>query len=285
MTEGLEALRDWCGSTRESVDIVSAGAVAELSATLDYDTTLAGEGELLPPCWHWLFFHEPVPTLALDKDGHPQRGGFLPPVPLPRRMWAGGRLRFHAPLLVGQVLQRVSTVTDVTAKTGRSGDLVFVTVNHTYSVGDTLCIEERQDIVYRGESGRKNTPAQEASAPAFDFAREVIPGPVTLFRYSALTFNSHRIHYDSDYAVNVEGYPGLVVQGPLTATFLLDLLCREVPGQVVRAFEFRGLGPLFASEPVTLGGRRDSTGVELNALNAQRALSMTARAEFESSGA
>jgi 3-methylfumaryl-CoA hydratase len=163
----------------------------------------------------------------IGPDGHPKRGGFLPPVPLPRRMWAGSRLTFVQPVRVGDALTRESRILDVSGKEGRTGHLVFVTVRHDYSLASGLAITEEHDIVYRdnpqpGQPAPKPTPAPTDS----QFSREIVPDPVLLFRYSALTFNGHRIHYDRSYVTEVEGYPGLIVHGPLIATLLLDLLRR-----------------------------------------------------------
>jgi len=266
------------GRTGVREDLIAAAPVAGLSAALDYDTTRAGAGGELPALWHWLFFHETAPASCLGADGHPLRGDFLPPVALPRRMWAGGRLSFLAPLRVGDIARRESVIVAVDEKQGRSGALVFVRLAHRISQGGRLCIEEEQDLVYRGSGG--NTPAAMEAPGSAQFARTVTPDPVLLFRYSALTFNSHRIHFDRDYATREEGYAGLVVQGPLTATLLLDLLQRERPDAVPRRFEFRGLRPLTDGGPLSLQGRSDAGHCDLWALDGEGALAMQARAEL-----
>lgn len=275
----IAKLQGWRGSRRDTRDVIAPGPVAALSAALDYPAPLAHEGEELPPCWHWLFFHEHARASDVGEDGHPRRGGFLPPVPLPRRMWAGGRVSFHTPVHIGDTLRRESTVTDINVKSGRSGELVFVTVQHAHYRQDTLCIDERQELVYRdkeGSAGSESSP--ECDAPAQDVVREVTPDALLLFRYSALTFNGHRIHYDRDYATEVEGYPERVVQGPLTATLLLDAMRRAMGVNDVRSFEFRGRRPLFAGAPITLCARRDGSEVELCALGGRGELAMSARA-------
>lgn len=278
----INNLQRWIGRQETCADVVTRAPVKGLSAALDYATPRAGPGEPLPPLWHWLYFLPAPPASDVDVDGHARRGGFLPPVPLPRRMWAGGSLRFACALRVGDEVHRVSTIEDISHKRGGSGELVFVTVGHRIFRGDTLAIEEQQQLVYReAVSGTIAPPAQAAPAQAH-WSREIRPDPVLLFRYSALTFNSHRIHYDRDYAMGAEGYAGLVVQGPLTATLLLDLLHREVsgPGERPASFRFRGIRPLLEGAPLRLQGRRDGNSVRLWALDASGALAMDAQAEL-----
>ncbi len=285
----LEALRGWIGRQETRTDIIAAAPVAGLSATLDYTTPRAAPGEPLQPLWHWLYFLPATAASAIDRDGHARRGGFLPPVPLPRRMWAGSDIRFVAPLYVGDVVERVSLIEDVSHKRGRSGELVFVTVLHRLARGEQLVLEERQHLVYREAGGGEaavlptqastQAPAQAAPAAA-QWSRAIQPDPVLLFRYSALTFNSHRIHYDRDYATGEEGYPGLVVQGPLAATLLVDLLERELPGVQLRSFRFRGNRPLLEGADILLQGRREGERAELWALDAGGAPALTASAEF-----
>jgi 3-methylfumaryl-CoA hydratase len=198
-------------------------------------------------------------------DGHPKRGDFLPPVPLPRRMWAGGRLTFHEPLKVGERAVRTSTIVNIEDKTGRSGRLVFVTVQHDIEVAGELRIEEEHDIVYRDAPHPGAAPQKAAPAPDGETWRRTINAdPVMLFRYSALTFNSHRIHYDYPYVTEVEGYPGLVVHGPLIATLLVDLVRRELPEATVQSFAFKALRPTFANQPFTVCGKPSDDGKTLD---------------------
>jgi 3-methylfumaryl-CoA hydratase len=273
-------LQRWIGKTETRTDVLAAAPVAALSATLNYTQPRASVGDVLPPCWHWMYFQDVVAASALGVDGHSARGGFLPPVSLPRRMWAGSRLRFIAPLIVGTAVRRVSTIASVTHKQGRSGELVFVKVAHQIFQGEMLALEEEQDLVYR-ELGVTNVVPLPRPAPAVaQWSRELRPGAVLLFRYSAITFNSHRIHYDRDYAVGEEGYASLVVQGPLTATLLLDLLQRELPGVDVLTFEFRAIRPLLEGMPLLLQGRQDGREVRLWALDASGALAMEAQARL-----
>ncbi|MEO7643015.1 MAG: MaoC family dehydratase N-terminal domain-containing protein [Ramlibacter sp.] len=255
-------LQAWVGRTETRQDQVRPQAMAALAATLDRDSAEPAIGAGLPPLWHWLYFTPLTRASETGPDGHALRGGFLPPVPLPRRMWAGGRLRFHQPLRVGDAITRVSRIGDVQVKQGRAGALVFVTVGHAISGPSGLAVSEEHDIVYR------ELPAPDAPQPVPQpapvdegFSRRIVPDPVLLFRYSALTLNGHRIHYDRPYATQVEGYPGLVVHGPLIATLLLDLLWRERPQAQVRAFSFRAVGPVFDIHGFTACGR-EQTGAD-----------------------
>jgi 3-methylfumaryl-CoA hydratase len=273
--------RGWLGRSERRTDLLTPTAAAAFAATLGYDEPAPPLGAELPPLAHWLLFPALAPGSALDADGHTRRGDFLPPVPLPRRMWAGGRLEFQHSLRIGDELTRVSRIAAIDSKRGRSGELVFVTVCHEISDGLGLALLEEQDIVFRGPPlvGTSPTPAQPA-IPA-EFERLIVPDPVLLFRYSALTFNAHRIHYDLPYATGVEGYPGLVVHGPLLATFLLDLLHRQQPEARVRRFTFRAQRPLFGHQSfVVCGHRNDERCVTLWARGPGGELAMQAQAEL-----
>ncbi len=251
--------RSWVGRSERRVDEVTAAPAAALAATLDIDDAAPGPGAALPPLWHWLYFLPRALARDIGRDGHPQRGGFLPPVPLPRRMWAGGRLQFHRPLRIGEAITRESKIISVEAKTGRSGSLVFVGVQHELSTSDGIALVEKQDIVYRDAAQPGAVAAAALPAPDNEtFRRDVTPDPVLLFRYSALTFNGHRIHYDRTYACETEGYPGLVVHGPLIATLLLDLLRAECPAAQVTRFAYKAVSPLFDLHGFALCGRADS---------------------------
>jgi 3-methylfumaryl-CoA hydratase len=280
-TVDINELQRWVGKTETRGDVISAASVAALSASLDHEHPRALIGDSLPPCWHWLYFQEAVAATGLGVDGHARRGGFLPPVSLPQRMWAGSRLCFCAPLTVGKSVRRVSSIATITHKPGRNGELVFVTVRHQIFQDEKLAIEEEQDLVYR-EPGAANVVPLPRPAPAIaQWSRDIRPDTVLLFRYSALTFNSHRIHYDRDYATREEGYASLVVQGPLTATLMLDLLHREIPDAEVAAFEFRAIRPLLEGLPLRLQGRRDDGEVRLWAMDASGALAMEAQARLD----
>jgi 3-methylfumaryl-CoA hydratase len=262
-----EALRAWVGRQETLHDTIAARPVAALAATLDHALDDAAEGMPLPPLWHWLSFLPLARQSEIGADGHPRRGGFLPPVPLPRRMWAGSQLEFRVPLRVGDRVARTSTVEDVSSKSGRSGQLVFVKVRHEVRVEgeEEPALREWHDIVYReaqkpGEGG----PPPQASPAELAWRRTVDPDPVLLFRYSALTFNGHRIHYDRDYVTRVEGYPGLVVHGPLIATLLMDLLRRERAEAPVSAFRFKAVRPIFDGRPFHVNGAPSSDGREVH---------------------
>jgi len=238
-------LTDWLGNSEERHDQIVAFPANALSATLNYDVKYL-DGSVLPPLWHWLYF---LPIYRLDQanyDGHAALGGFLPPVKLPRRMWAGSRVSFLYDLTIGTEARKVSTIKSIQQKSGKSGDLVFVTVAHQVFQNDTCCIEEEHDIVYR------SAPNIHATAPVLkttdtppEFSYVVKPDPILLFRYSALTFNGHRIHYDQPFCIETEGYEGLVVHGPLLATMMLDLIRQNFPDAVVKYFQFRALAPVF----------------------------------------
>ena len=258
VSRGLPHWREWLGRSEQRVDFVSAAPLAALAATLDRDEAEPVPGSDVPPLAHWLYFLPAVPAHNLGNDRHPQRGGLLPPVPLPRRLWAGSRLVFHHALQVGDEITRRSQLVHVKAKAGRSGPLVFATLRHEIGNARGLAIEEEQDIVYSEQPAAGMPPPSAQAAPADEsFARELMPDPVLLFRYSALSFNAHRIHYDRRHAIDVEGYPGLVVQGPLIATLLLDLLRRERPQARLKAFSFRVQRPTFDTHRFQVCGRDD----------------------------
>lgn len=248
---GYEA---WMGRSETESDVASASRIAGLAALLD-EAAPAWRERLLPPLGHWLHFRPTVPQSQIDADGHPKRGGLslLPPIPLPRRMWAGSRIWFNADIELSAAMERRTTIGSITPKRGRSGDMVLVTLVHEIESGGRMAIREEQDIVYR-EPGERiaAAPPGDANCALVEGARRVTIGPVELFRYSALTFNAHRIHYDREYAQEVEGYPGLVVQGPLTATLLLTHFLKTHPGSQVQGFSFRAQAPLFAGEAFDL---------------------------------
>ena len=282
MALSIDEWRNWIGVTVTADDVVAAAPARALAATLDRENEFA-PGHPLPPPWHWLYFLSMSPLAGTGPDGHPKRGGFLPPVPLPRRMWAGSRMEFFAPLRVGDVVHRVSRIADVSAKEGRTGTLVFVTVRHEIANAQGPLLVDEHDIVYRDLPRSGESPPSPKMAPHnYAWAREIRPDPVLLFRYSALTFNSHRIHYDHPYVTAVEGYPGLVVHGPLLATLLLDLLLRQRPQARVTRFEFRAIRPLFDTAPFAVCGRPDSDGhdIALWAKDADGQLCMEATASI-----
>ncbi len=256
-------LKEWIGKAETVDDVVTATPYAALSATLDRPPERPPPGTPLPALWHWLYFLPLYRQSEVGPDGHAKRGGFLPPIPLPRRMWAGSQLQFLEPLRIGDAVTRTSTIEDVTEKSGRSGALVFVRVRHEIRRRDEApaALVEFHDIVYReaprpGEVAPPPKPAPAQSA----WERRWVPDDVLLFRYSALTFNSHRIHYDRRYVTTVEGYPGLIVHGPLIATLLLDLLRHELPEAEVARYEFRAVRPLFDLDPFFVCGEPQGDG-------------------------
>ena len=284
MTElDAETLRGWVGKREMRTDVIDARPVALLSATLDRDDPPPKPGDVLPPLWHWLYFLPAYRQSEVGPDGHAKRGGFLPPVPLPRRMWAGSRIEWQGPLAIGDEVSRNSSIVSVVPKHGRSGDLVFVVVRHEISTAAGLALVEEHDIVYRGlaapEGERAPATSGAQSVGPAAWMRRVVPDDVLLFRYSALTFNGHRIHYDRRYVTEVEGYPGLVVHGPLLATLLVDLLRRQHPNASLRRFEFRAMAPLFDVAPFDVCGRPEGNGqVSLWAQGPDGALAMRATA-------
>ena len=279
----LAFLQQWKGKSEQHHDTINLNMAAALAAVLDR-AAAPQPGDALPALWHWIYFWSIHAQSEVGPDGHAKRGGFLPPVPLPRRMWAGGRLTFDAPLPVGAAATRTSRILDVTAKQGRSGNLAFVTVQHQIAHEGRVSITEEHDIVYR-DMPLKGAPAPAPKMAPADAAwrRTVTPDPVLLFRYSALTFNGHRIHYDRSYVTEVEGYPGLIVHGPLIATLLVDLLYRNRPDAQLAAFEFRAVGPIFDIEPFAVCGQPDADGrtVQLWAKNARGELAMQAIATLK----
>ena len=292
-TSGRDALAQdyeaWVGGVRVREEIVAPWPARAFAATLDRDSGPYGMGARLPAGWHWLYFHDPVPASRLGPDGHEARGDFLPDVPLPGRMWAGGRLRFHGPLALGDRAKRTSTIERIVPKEGRSGPLVFVTVRHEIAGPEGLAVEEEQDIVYRGgspEGGAAKSGARGAGAGGWERPEgaetvdRFVADEVTLFRFSALTFNGHRIHYDHPYATGAEGYPGLVVHGPLLALLLLDAGAR-LRGRPLRRFEYRALAPVFQGEIIELVASPSSSvpdeEAQLWAAHSQRGPAMEAR--------
>jgi 3-methylfumaryl-CoA hydratase len=280
----LDQLQKWIGCTEENIDIVTAHLVRGLRATLFMEIGEPKPGDAAPFTAHWCLAQPVYPMSQLGPDGHPTRGGFLPPVPLPRRMWAGGELEFIDTLRVGDEMKRSSRISDVTMKTGSTGPLCFVSVQHEVTTPRGVAIRERQDIVYRdvAPAGQNAPPAKPASAPPTAKHREShMADEVLLFRYSALTFNGHRIHYDRDYVTKEEGYPGLVVHGPLIATLLVDLVRRHAPQARINAFTFKAVSPLFDGAQMSVNATPSDDGVvKLWAANSNGALAMAAEVQL-----
>jgi 3-methylfumaryl-CoA hydratase len=280
----IDLLQTWIGRTETHDDLMSPWTASALAATLRNDDQPWPAGRALPPLWHWCYFLPTSPQIQLGPDGHPARGGFLPPVPLPRRMWAGSQLEFLAPLPLGAPARKTSRVVDVTLKQGKAGALVFVKVAHEVHAGDTLVLRDAHDIVYReaakpGEAAPPQAPPADAA-----WSAEHRPDATLLFRYSALTFNSHRIHYDHPYVTQVEGYDDLVVHGPLIATLLLEAAQQHNPGRQVLGYSFKAVRPLTCGRLLRVCGHAaDADGkLALWAEDGQGALLMQASAEFTS---
>jgi 3-methylfumaryl-CoA hydratase len=281
MAIDLLELQAWVGRTEERTDRVTPVPLAALAATLDRDEPPPVEGSAIAPLRHWLYFLPLYRRSETGPDGHAKRGGFLPPVPLPRRMWAGGRLEFRHPLRVGDGIERVSRIVSVKHKRGRTGELVFVLVRHEVRTRGDVAIVEEHDIVYRDPPAPGETPPAPKAAPTdAQWRQDVVSDDVLLFRYSALTFNGHRIHYDRRYVTTVEGYPGLVVHGPLIATLLVDLARDHCAPADIATFSFRAVQPLFDVAPFAVCGTRepDSEAVRLWAQDADGRLAMEATA-------
>lgn len=285
MTEAGTDYGDWIGKRETKSDTVTLAPVAGLIATLDRDDPAPKPGDALPPLWHWLYFLPRERRSELGPDGHAARGGFIPPIDLPHRMWAGGRFTFHQTLRIGDEVERQAEIINVQEKQGRSGPLVFVTVRFRFSTERGLCVEEEKDIVYRGPSPKGAAPQKAGPAdPPFeaDWTQTVEADPVLLFRYSALTFNGHRIHYDHPYTTGEEGYPGLIVHGPLVATLLIDLCRDRAADKSIRSYSFRAVRPLFDTAPFSLQGRLEGDGnsCQLAALTPDAQTALQAEAVF-----
>lgn len=285
MDVDIAHLATWIGKSETRTDWIVPFPANALAATLDRDDPEYGEGMDLPPMWHLVYC---LPTARISKlgyDGHPAKGGFLPPVPLPRRMWAGGRFAFLRPLKIGSRVTRTATILDVSHKAGRTGALVFVTARFEFSDGDGVAMTEERDIVYRepilaGAGARVPVAAAQRARETAAWERVIRPDPVLLFRYSALTFNGHRIHYDQPFATRQEGYPGLIVHGPLLATLLVDLVRRQMPEARMTTFAFRAVSPLFDTAAFTVCGVPSADGrtIALWARGPDGALAMDATA-------
>jgi 3-methylfumaryl-CoA hydratase len=276
---GEADLADWVGRKEVHEDRATETPARALAATLDRP---APKDEL-PALWSWLYFLPLAPMSEVGADGHPKRGGFLPPVSLPRRMWAGSRCTLEAPLRLGAALTRSSTILKVSEKEGRAGPMVFVTVAHEVAGDGAVVMREEQDIVYMGIPERF-TPPEPQAPPLCEWRRPVAIDPVMLFRFSALTFNGHRIHYDRPYTMDVEKYPGLVVHGPLQAMLLFQAGLDWAPGKRPGAFSFRGVRPVFDFDEVLLLGRAREGGLDLFTVTGDGAVGMQATLDWRADG-
>ena len=284
ITDSTTDYAQWIGRQETTHDELSQTPALAAAATFDDTRTPLEKGDALPPLWHWFYFLPRAQQALLDVDGHPQRGGFMPPIPYPRRMFAGARMRFHRPLVIGQPARREAVIRDIRLKSGRSGSLAFVSVLCSFYQDGVLCVEEEQDIVYREPGPAVACPRVRdwSPLPAGAWSQIVTPDPRLLFRFSALTFNAHRIHYDRPYAINEEGYPGLVVHGPLTAVLLMELVRANV-APPLRGYSFRGLAPLFDLAPFRLVCTASDGQLALEAQGPDGAVAMSASAEVDAS--
>ena len=278
-TVDIDHLRQWVGKSEVREQHLEPFPARALARLLDREV-VPGDGDPLPIPWHWLYFLDAPSRAGTGTDGHPERGGFLPPVPLPRRMWAAGDLTIHEPLTLGRAARKVSTVRSVEHKQGRAGSLVFVTVAHELEQSGKPCISELQHLVYReAPTAAAALPPGEPASTAGDWSRTVHPDPVMLFRFSALTYNGHRIHYDRDYATREEFYPALVVHGPLMATLLMNLAQASRPSSPLRQLAFRSAAPAFVDQALYLVVN-DDDAESLEIRNHEGALIMSATAQF-----
>ncbi len=272
----------WIGEQSSTRALVTAYTADALTATLDRDDPPYKEGDVIPPGWHLFYIREVVKLRDTAEDGHPKRGDFLPPIDLPRRMWAGTRATYHKPIHVGENISNVTTIESVTPKVGKTGQLVFLKLKNEISGEDGLATTELQDVVYR-EEAQPGVAAPEPPPPPGEavWKRTIHPSSVLLFRYSALTMNSHRIHYDRTYVTEVEKYPGLLVHGPLTFTLLLDLFRRENTDKTLKSFSVRAVSPIYDTHDFVVEGSPDGeNAATLWALNHEGRLAMSAEAKF-----
>lgn len=272
-------LLEWINKTTEAEDTIRLQPANFMEATLNRPPKLK-EGDNLPPLWHWIYFLEAKPESDLGRDAHPKKGDFLPPIQLPRRMWAGGRFTFYNDLVIGEKAKKITTIKKIVEKEGSAGPLCFITLEHKIYSKDEISIIEEQDLVYlQDQQGSKSLPLAQNNVEKADFSQEIHPSAILLFRYSALTFNGHRIHYDLDYAKNVEGYDGLVFHGPLTATLLLDLALKERK-QPIKKYSFRGIAPLSNLDCFWIEGKSEDNAAILWARRKDGVVAMKAKADF-----
>lgn len=284
-----DSLQQWVGREQQATDEVSRQAAQRVAALLDWPARAWQRADPLPRCWYAALFAPVEPQARLGADGHPLKGDFLPPVPLPRRLLAGRRVSFHEPLRIGDEVKRISRIAGIESKQGRSGEMCFVTVRHEIAGPRGLAVVEEQNIVYRGEArspaAGESTAASKSSVvadtQATGWSRTVVPDPALLFRYSAITFNAHRIHYDAAYARETEGYPERVVNGGLTTLLLWDL-ATSASGREIRSSVTRNVKALFINRAITLRGNVSGKLVQAQALDDTGEVAIDAQLELES---
>lgn len=273
------ACKDAIGRSRAMSDSLAPERVTMMELCLNRASELEA-GDPLPPLWHWIYFIDPVPTSELGEDGHERLGRFLPPIRYPRRMWAGGDVTFKAPLIIGRAAEKTTRIDNVEFKQGKSGPLCFVTVHHRIRQDGRDAVDEIQTIVYREKGAAKPTPNSETAQPGDD---TMAIGRLQMFRYSALTYNAHRIHYDERFVTDVEGYPGLLVHGPLLATELAGRGASMDAERQLARFRYRALQPVFENEPFCVEGDRTATGAELRIVKPRTGPAMQATIEWKPS--
>jgi 3-methylfumaryl-CoA hydratase len=273
----IDKLQNWVGRSETVEDVISLATIENMNATLGRASNELKVGDPLPPSWQWLFFNRGVAPDSLGRDGHVAKSNFAPPMPLPRRMWAGNKVEVTKSLTIGQPAKRLTVIEEITEKNGRSGQLVFLRERSEITDENGGSLIDRRTIVFRADAGQSEAPKVSPARTDAAWQQKVEPDPVLLFRYSALTFNSHRIHYDREYTTGVEGYPALLVHGPLTATLLMNLLRQEMPTAMVRDFNVRAMAPLFDNKSFSVNGKptEDGTAVHLWAATAEGDLAMT----------
>ena len=282
-----QAIQNWVGRQVTIEDVVDPRSVAQMDALLGGEGAWPAQGETLPPLWHWMYFAPRAPQHKIGEDGHTAKGEFMPPIPLPLRMFAGAEVTFHQPFKVGQRITCTTTIADIKDKTGRVGEMAFVTLQDDIMADDVPACSQSRTYVYRNKSKIGGKTLKPAPLPgAYDWIETIVPDPVMLFRFSALTFNAHRIHYDHPYATSVEGYPGLIVHGPLIGLFLAWSCVRACPDQQIGRFSFQLHAPLYEGEPFSISGKvnEEGAGAHLWAANANGDLTSTGEIEFTSSG-
>ncbi len=280
-------LTAWIGRSETLADYSAISPVAKMSATLDREDPVPADGDPVPPGWHWVYFNPMPLARQIQHDGHAMLGDFWPPVGLPRRMFAGARMTFHQPLRLGEKISREAEISSVAEKDGRNGRLVFVGVKIRISGADGLALTEEQDIVYRPDPNPEDVAPPPQPAPeGAQWTRTIEPDPVLLFRFSALTFNGHRIHYDYPYVTQEEAYPGLVVHGPLLSTLMIDLLRKSIPNfdESIETFGFRAMRPVFANGPFDVAGKLEGNAISAWALDNEGYLAMKAEGTLRSQG-
>jgi hydroxyacyl-ACP dehydratase HTD2-like protein with hotdog domain len=286
MTGLSEMIAGWAPGPAETTETISAWPALALAGLLDAEPPVTGPGDPIPPLWHWLYFLDRPATRELGPDGHPAAGHFIPPIPQRRRMYAGGRVSYQSPIRCGDEITRRSELADWTVKRGRTGELLFVTVRSVFSRAGAPIATEEQDLVYRsgpaeaGGADRPRPPGPRPPDPAWQM--RIVPDPVLLFRFSALTYNAHRIHYDARYATEAEGHPGLVVHGPLLTLLCLELPRRHLPRQRVTQLSFRARSPLYAGQPCTVTGGPADGGCAMRVAGPDGADAMTAEGRLTS---